>query len=321
MGVFPLAVEGTGDLSEPLLMLGWLPLGEMAGLELLRLNMPMAERWAAAGGERSVQSREAALCFEVQEQSRSWPRRGANKESRRWRASGKRLSVRPLALALGLPLSRATRIDPIDRSGRRRGREADTRARRKRGSGRGRRRGRPNLSRRAGHVRTGRELRAMDALGVGPGSLPRTERALPTRQRRSIPMSMPPAGQQALRARARPALPAAALDQASASSLDLDDVEHGAWSMERGAGSMAAAWCRRPLAGPVGDRDASAHTAPGSHQAPALQGLVTKAANYVTRPAPFTCRARTAVDSDSVAAAFPSRKLSELLAPNALCAC
>jgi hypothetical protein len=51
MGVLPVAVEGAGDLREPLLMLGWLPFGEMTGLELLRLKIPMANSGRRCEGE------------------------------------------------------------------------------------------------------------------------------------------------------------------------------------------------------------------------------------------------------------------------------
>jgi len=54
MGVLPVAVEGAGDLREPLLMLGWLPFGEMMGLEVLRLKMPIL---TVDGGEREERSR------------------------------------------------------------------------------------------------------------------------------------------------------------------------------------------------------------------------------------------------------------------------
>ena len=54
MGRDPLVVEGPGERSEPLDELGWLPPGEMVGLELLRLNRRMAAGWSRqADGQAS----------------------------------------------------------------------------------------------------------------------------------------------------------------------------------------------------------------------------------------------------------------------------
>ena len=53
MGRDPLVVEGPGERSEPLDELGWLPPGEMVGLELLRLNRRMAAGWSRQAGKRT----------------------------------------------------------------------------------------------------------------------------------------------------------------------------------------------------------------------------------------------------------------------------
>lgn len=63
----PLAVEGAGDLREPLLMFGWEPgpPGEIAGLELFLLNRPICA--AKAGGFRWVRRKEVRLGEKVVE--------------------------------------------------------------------------------------------------------------------------------------------------------------------------------------------------------------------------------------------------------------
>ena len=58
MGVLEPLEVGKGDLSEPLESLGWLPLGDMAGLELLLLKRRMAAFTSSAvdaGGEQWAQ--------------------------------------------------------------------------------------------------------------------------------------------------------------------------------------------------------------------------------------------------------------------------
>jgi hypothetical protein len=71
VGREPLVVEGPGERSEPLDELGWLPPGEMVGLELLRLNRRMAgeSRQADADAEcRQRQKRGAELAALKQKQ-------------------------------------------------------------------------------------------------------------------------------------------------------------------------------------------------------------------------------------------------------------
>ena len=51
----PFAVEGTGDLSEALLVLLMLPPGEMTGLELFLLKRPIVEMCGTQENEKSMQ--------------------------------------------------------------------------------------------------------------------------------------------------------------------------------------------------------------------------------------------------------------------------